>query len=76
MDDDAPAIRTITRPEDEYTQLERHYLSYHFILQGTMTTTELARRLGMTPSGARRMLCRATRVVPIYQDENGWHVLE
>ena len=36
-----------------------------------LTTRDLALRIGLTERGARAMLCRLSRVVPIRQDVQG-----
>jgi predicted ArsR family transcriptional regulator len=38
-----------------------------------LTTKEIAERIGISPRGTRKLLCRLSRVVPIHQYEKHWH---
>ena len=47
---------------------ERAVAAYDSILKQPQTTAAIAQRTGLTYSGAWQMLCRISRIVPIYHD--------
>ena len=46
-------------------------LAFHLTQGDSMTNKEAAELTGLSPNGAYKMLCRGSRVIPIYQDEAG-----
>jgi len=53
---------------------ERVALAMWLLMQQPMTTRNLALRLGMSIEGARVMLTKMSRVVPIHWHEGRWQV--
>ena len=53
----------IAQPKVIYTQLQRDQL-IHYVLERGMSTTAVARMLGMNPAGADSIIGRHRRVAP------------
>lgn len=60
----------------ELTAQERAALAVWLIWQRPQTTASIARRLKMTCEGARVMLVKISRVVPIYNHNGLWQYLD
>jgi hypothetical protein len=61
----------------ELTSTERVVLVLMRLLAGaTPTTREVAEFTGLTPHGARKLLLRLCRVVPLTQVEGCWQLVE
>lgn len=62
----------------ESTPMERAAkLTYLLTTGRKITTDEAAELTGITPRSAERTLCLISRIVPIYQDEEGnWMMVE
>lgn len=58
----------------ELAAQERAALTLWLLLQGPMSTAEVARRCGLTDRGALTMLCKISRVVPVYREAGRWWV--
>ena len=58
---------------DDYTAQERAALITLEIFAGAeLTTAEIAQRVGVTYQGARAMMDKISRVVPVYVDNGLW----
>ena len=55
---------------------ERAALAVWLLMQQPMTTRDLAGRLGVSVEGARVMLIKISRVVPIHWHEGLWQVCQ
>lgn len=63
----------IVTPGADYTAQERAALITFQLLEGAqMTTSEIAQRIGVTYHGARYMMEKVSRVVPVYEDGGRW----
>ena len=61
----------------ELTAQERAAMvTYDIIMGRQLTTLEIARRIGITNMGAWKLMQRVSRVVPVYQDEGRWRILD
>jgi len=61
--------------EDEYTTTERvGLLVWHLAHGDGIRTADAAKLTGLGVEGARVMLCRLSRVIPIYQWHGVWQV--
>jgi hypothetical protein len=58
----------------ELTAQERAALALWLLMQGPQSTREIAGRCGMSMRGARDMLYRISRVVPLYYEGRYWRV--
>jgi hypothetical protein len=62
--------------EDRTPEERAALLTWHLAHGDAFKTRDAASMTGMTARGARRLLGGMSRVLPIYQDENGfWQVL-
>ena len=61
----------------DQTPEERAALVTWYLSHGdAFRTSEVCRMTGLTRQGAYRLLCKLSRVIPVYQDESGvWQVL-
>lgn len=61
---------------DDYTAQERAALvAWHLAHGEGMRTVDVVLLTGLSFRGARYLMCRLSRVIPIYQDEDGfWQV--
>jgi len=51
-------------------------VTWHLSHGDAFKTAEVCRMTGLTRQGAYRLLCKLSRVIPVYQDESGvWQVL-
>ncbi|HCS47972.1 MAG TPA: hypothetical protein DIW61_06830 [Candidatus Aminicenantes bacterium] len=51
-------------------------VTWHLSHGDAFKTAEVCRMTGLTRQGAYRLMCKVSRVVPIFQDEKGlWQVL-
>jgi hypothetical protein len=62
---------------DDQTPEERAALvTWHLAHGDAFQTSEVCSMTGLTRQGAYRLLCKVSRVVPIFQDEEGmWQVM-
>lgn len=58
----------------ELSAQERAALALWLVMQEPLGNPELADRLGMTADGARVMMCKISRVVPICYVEHAWRI--
>jgi len=61
----------------DQTPEERAALVTWYLSHGdAFRTSEVCRMTGLTRQGAYRLLCKLSRVIPVYQDKSGvWQVL-
>lgn len=60
-------------PKDEFIPTERIALIVYLLSQGyRFTTSQAARRVGITTDGAALMLRKASRVIPICEEKGLW----
>ena len=57
---------------------ERAARAFHLLQQSPLTTAEVAHLLGMTYNGAKALLWKVSRAVPIYycEDSGEWKTLD
>ena len=63
-------------PRGRLVAQERAALALWLLMQSPMTTRQVAEKVGLKHESAREMLCRISRVVPLYFDGRVWRVLE
>jgi hypothetical protein len=51
-------------------------LMWHLMHGESMTTHQAAELIGYPDRGARMMLCRMSRYLPLYQDDGGFWIVE
>lgn len=69
-----PGRREAEMEKRELTAQERAALAAYLVLQRPQTTAAVALRCGLEHDGAWRMLCKISRVLPIYFDRGAWRV--
>ena len=47
-------------------------VTYHLMQEKQLTTAQIARIAGMSCNGARRMVCKMSRVVPVTNEGDRW----
>lgn len=63
--------------DDEFIPTERIALITLDLARGkVLTTTTVSANYGVTMSGARRMLYKLSRVLPLAQDGQQWYLLD
>lgn len=59
-------------PGGDMVATERAGLALWLLLQEPMSTAEAAERCGLSYEGARQLLTKLSRVVPIYREGGKW----
>lgn len=58
-------------PNDLTGQERAALVAWDLARGARLNTTEIAKRLGLSLRGVRWLMCRVSRVIPVYQDVDG-----